>query len=301
MKRQSQTRRVVVAFFRAPSGWIAIVSVAILVGLAIVAPIVLDRSANQSNFADLSAGASSAHLLGTDQLGRDVFARMLVATRLSLELGTAAAGLAFGIGVPLGAIVALLGHRARDAGRALINIFLSFPSLLLALIIVTIVGIGTDGAVIAVGIGSAPYFARLTESLASAAVGREYVACARVIGVKPRRLVFRYILPNVAEPIVIMGITYIAGAIIDVSALSFLGVGVQPPAYDWGALLNAGLQNFYPDPAGALGPAVMIALTVLAVNFLAEGLARALNPALWTAAKELRPGALRSRKLVSPQ
>ena len=205
------------------------------------------------------------------------------------------------LGVPLGAIVALLGHRPRDAGRALINIFLSFPSLLLALIIVTIVGIGTNGAVIAVGIGSAPYFARLTESLASAAVGREYVACARVIGIKPRRLVFRYILPNVAEPIVIMGITYIAGAIIDVSALSFLGVGVQPPAYDWGALLNAGLQNFYPDPAGALGPAVMIAITALAVNFLAEGLARALNPALWTAAKELRPGALRSRKLARQQ
>ena len=209
--------------------------------------------------------------------------------------------MAFGLGVPLGAIVALLGHRARDAGRALINIFLSFPSLLLALIIVTIVGIGTNGAVIAVGIGSAPYFARLTESLASAAVGREYVASARVIGIKPRRLVFRYILPNVAEPIVIMGITYIAGAIIDVSALSFLGVGVQPPAYDWGALLNAGLQNFYPDPAGALGPAVMIAITALAVNFLAEGLARALNPALWTAAKELRPGALRPRKLARQQ
>ena len=104
MKRQSQTRRVVVAFFRAPSGWIAIVSVGILVVLAIVAPIVLGRDANQSNFADLSAGASSAHLLGTDQLGRDVLARMLVATRLSLELGTAAAALAFGLGVPLSLI-----------------------------------------------------------------------------------------------------------------------------------------------------------------------------------------------------
>ena len=259
--------------------------------LAIVGPAVWGGElATSMHIAAATQGPSQAHLLGTDELGRDILARTLSATRLSLALGLAASAVTLLIGFPLGALIAMLGPRLRETGRGLISAFLSFPPLLFAIVVITIIGPGVKGAVLAVGIGGVPYAARIAESLASSAVSRDYIASARVIGVRRGRLLGRYILPNIAETLVITGLSAVAESIIDVSALSFLGLGVQPPAYDWGSLLATGVQEIYVIPMAALGPATMIALTGLILTFTAEALARALNPVLWTGGvKALRP------------
>lgn len=282
MSASSSSRRTAQALMRSPSGRAAAIALLVIVVLAIVGPIIWGGAgASKQDFGALNAAASSAHPLGTDDLGRDILHRTLAATRLSMLLGLAAAAISLGIGFPAGALIALLGPRLRGLGRGLINTLLSFPSLLLAIVIVAIIGIGQEGAVLAIGLGGAPYFARLSESLASSAAAREYVASARVIGIGRWRLVGRYVLPNIAETLTIAGLTAVAESIIDVSALSFLGLGVQPPSFDWGTLLTSGVQEFYLVPTAPLGPAIMIAFTGLTFTLLAEALARALNPRLW--------------------
>ena len=158
---------------------------------------------------------------------------------------------------------------------------LSFPPILLALFLVAIIGAGARGAVIAIGLGAAPGFARLAENFATSVGSREFIASAKATGVGRARLMQRYLLPNMAEPLVLAGLAYVAGAIIDISGLDFLGLGVQPPAYDWGTLLTAGVQSIYVTPFAGIAPAFMIMLTGTSLVFFGEALSRALNPRLW--------------------
>ena len=144
-----------------------------------------------------------------------------------------------------------------------------------------IIGAGARGAVIAIGLGAAPGFARLAENFATSVGSREFIASAKATGVGRARLMQRYLLPNMAEPLVLAGLAYVAGAIIDISGLDFLGLGVQPPAYDWGTLLTAGVQSIYVTPFAGIAPAFMIMLTGTSLVFFGEALSRALNPRLW--------------------
>ncbi len=283
MKSRGWLARTGRAFFASPTGLAAAVGAGAIVVLAIIGPIVWGgHGATAENFAELNAAPSMRHLLGTDQLGRDILDRTLAATRLSLELGVLATAVSLVIGFPLGALVAMLGPRLRGLGRSAIAAMLSFPWLLLAIVIVAILGVGEESAVIAIGIAGVPYFARISESLASSTVAQDYVSAARVIGVSRRRLLLRHIMPNIGEPLTIAGLTAVAESIVAISALSFLGVGVQAPAYEWGALLTSGVQEFYLVPTAALAPAVMITVTALLFTLLGESLARALNPVLWS-------------------
>jgi oligopeptide/dipeptide ABC transporter ATP-binding protein len=277
-------RPVLRAFLRAPGGIAGAVIVAALVVLAIVGPIIWGDEAKQSDVANAYQGSSAAHLLGTDSLGRDVLARTLAATRLTLELGLAAAAISIVVGFGVGTLVAAARPRPRAVGRRVIEIAMSFPPILLALFLVTIIGAGAKGAVIAVGLGAAPGFARLAENYATSIGSKEFIASARAAGVSRGRLAFRYLLPNMAEPLVLAGLAYFAGSIIDISGLDFLGLGVQSPSFDWGTLLSTGVQSIYVTPWAAVAPAVMISITGIAIVYLGEALARALNPRLWFAA-----------------
>ncbi|MBS1890699.1 MAG: dipeptide/oligopeptide/nickel ABC transporter permease/ATP-binding protein [Actinobacteria bacterium] len=279
------------AFFGSPSGLIGTAMAAMLVALAVVGPIVFGDAATRTDLLEAFQSSSSAHPLGTDDLGRDVLARTLAATRLTLELGLAAAAISIVVGFGLGSLVAGLGPRMRGLGRRAIEISMSFPPILLALFLVAIIGTGAKGAVIAVGLGAAPAFARLAENYATSVASKEFVASARAIGVGRTRLVFRYLLPNMAEPLVLAGLACVAGSIIEISGLSFLGLGVQPPSYDWGTLLASGIKSIYTTPWAAIAPAAAITLTGIAVVYLGEALARALNPRLWFTSPPRRAGA----------
>ena len=269
------------AFVRAPGGLIGAGLLLGLLVLAVVGPMIWGHQATVTDLNVPYQVHSPEHPLGTDSLGRDVLARTLSATRLTLVLGLSAAAISAVVGFGIGTAVAALGPRARGIGRRAIESSLSFPPILLALFLVAIIGAGARGAVIAIGLGAAPGFARLAENFATSVGSREFIASAKATGVGQARLIQRYLLPNMAEPLVLAGLAYVAGAIIDISGLDFLGLGVQPPAYDWGTLLTAGVQSIYVTPWAGIAPAFMIMLTGTSLVFFGEALSRALNPRLW--------------------
>ena len=269
------------AFVRAPGGLIGAGLLLGLLVLAVVGPMIWGHPATVTDLNVPYQVHSPEHPLGTDSLGRDVLARTLSATRLTLVLGLSAAAISAVVGFGIGTAVAALGPRARGIGRRAIESSLSFPPILLALFLVAIIGAGARGAVIAIGLGAAPGFARLAENFATSVGSREFIASAKATGVGRVRLMQRYLLPNMAEPLVLAGLAYVAGAIIDISGLDFLGLGVQPPAYDWGTLLTTGVQSIYVTPFAAIAPAFMIMLTGTSLVYFGEALSRALNPRLW--------------------
>jgi peptide/nickel transport system permease protein len=244
--------------------------------IAVIGPPVWGGEADAVDLAALSQGASGAHPFGTDALGRDMLARTLVATRLSLALALAVTATGFALGLVLGVLPLLFGRRVRRLGASAINVLCSFPSLLLALLVITIVGVGWIGAVLALAVSGAPQVARVTQTLAAQVVTADYVVAARGAGVRIPRLLVRHVLPNIGSPLALQFAWTLGAALLALSALSFLGVGVQEPDYDWGALLGVGLERIYVTPAAALGPAAAIVLASLAFNVLGDALGDAL-------------------------
>lgn len=269
------------AFLSAPSGVAGIIVLAFILFGAIIAPQTLIEPATKLDIRSANAQPSSLHLLGTDTLGRDILARILVATRLSIGLSFAAAGLGALIGMTMGTGAVVLQGRARSVALRTIDALLSFPGILVAIYVGTIIGPGILGVILGVGITISFSYARVTSALSLAIVDRDFVSAARISGISQIRLMTRYVLPNIAETLAITTTVAVANSITAVSTLSFLGLGVQAPDFDWGRMLTEGTQAFYVTPAAALGPAFAIALTSMAFGFSGEAIARALNPVLW--------------------
>jgi oligopeptide/dipeptide ABC transporter ATP-binding protein len=270
------------AFLRAPSGVLGLLAIAIIVLVGIVAPQLWNEPATTLNLGQTSQNPTAQHLAGTDSLGRDILLRIFVATRLSVGLALAAAGLGALIGIPAGIGASLLRSRLRSVALRAIDTLLAFPGILIAIFIGAITGPGAPGAALGVGIAISFSFARVSSALAMSVGGREYVAAARVIGIRPTRMMFRYVFPNIAEVLAITTTVAISNSIVQVSSLSFLGLGVQAPLFDWGRMLTEGVQAFYTTPAAALAPVAAIAMSALAFGFTGEALARAMNPVLWS-------------------
>ncbi|MSZ76489.1 MAG: ABC transporter permease subunit [Actinobacteria bacterium] len=253
-----------------PLGVAAIAAVLLVVVTAVLAPMLWAERASTFDTSALSQGPSSAHWLGTDNLGRDIGLRVLVATRLAVGLALAATAIGFVGGVVIGASTALAGRRTSRVVSAGIDVAVAFPGLLLAIFFAIIFGVGKLGAVLALGIAAAPWFARLTHTLIASVMGREYVAAARVMGLGRLTVLRRHVLPNVAEPLLINATMGAGGHLLAFAGLSFIGIGVQPPDYDWGRLLLEGIDNIYLNPAGALGPGLAIVVAGLAFNLTGE-------------------------------
>ncbi|MEU7295900.1 dipeptide/oligopeptide/nickel ABC transporter permease/ATP-binding protein [Streptomyces exfoliatus] len=256
---------------------VALSGLGLIALLGIVAPFLWEERATALGGA-ARAHPSGAHWLGTDALGRDVLARTLVATRLTLEMTLAATALAAGAGSLLGTVVWVSGRRVRELGLRLIDVMISYPALILALVIATVLGTGPTASVLAIGLGGAPAFARLTANMAASVAQRDFVTQARLMGVPPSRLLARHLLPNISGPLLVLLSVAFANVLVALSGLSFLGVGVQSPDYDWGALLNSGLEALYTNPAEAIGPAIAITVTGVLAGFVGDGLATALDP-----------------------
>ncbi|GLY93187.1 dipeptide/oligopeptide/nickel ABC transporter permease/ATP-binding protein [Actinoplanes sp. NBRC 103695] len=260
-----------------PLGISALALLVLVIVLALVAPLIWQQRADAINAAEILRGPSGAHPAGTDLLGRDIFARVLVATRLSVGLALLATVLGVTAGLLVGATTAVLGRRAGRWIGTLINITVAFPNLLLALFFAVIFGVGAKGAVLAIGFATAPGFARITQTLASGVAGRDFIAAARIAGVGRFRILTRHVLPNIAEPLVVTATIAMGGAMLAFASLSFLGLGVQAPSYDWGRLLGEGLQQIYIHPAGALIPGLAVVLAAMAFNLSGEVVARAIG------------------------
>ncbi|WP_181774192.1 dipeptide/oligopeptide/nickel ABC transporter permease/ATP-binding protein [Amycolatopsis pittospori] len=261
------------AALRTPVGAFAATLLVLVIALAVLAPILWHDKAFEVDTEAIAQGSSAAHWLGTDELGRDILFRVLVATRLSVLLAVIATVIGVVTGLVLGTLPSLLPRPAARLLISAVNIAVAFPGLLLVLFFSVIFGVGTQGAVLAVGFALAPAFARLAQTLSASVAGQDFVSAARISGVGRIRLLVRHILPNIGEPLVVNATIGAGSSLLAFSGLSFLGIGVQAPDYDWGRLLGEGLNGIYVNPAAALAPGVAVVLAGLAFNLVGETVA----------------------------
>ncbi|WP_081975378.1 dipeptide/oligopeptide/nickel ABC transporter permease/ATP-binding protein [Modestobacter caceresii] len=275
--RRSAARARWLAVLRTPVGAGAGLLLAVVLLLAVFGPVFWSDAADTVDTTAAMQGASGEHWVGTDALGRDLFARVLVATRLSIGLALLATLIAVVLGLLLGTAPLLLGRRAGRLVTAAVDIAVAFPGLLLALFFAVVFGVGATGAVLAIGFAGAPSFARLSHTLAAGIADRDFVAAARIAGVGRVRVLLRHVLPNIGEPLVVNATIGAGGALLAFAGLSFLGLGVQAPSYDWGRLLQDGLSGIYIHPEAALAPGVAIVVAGLAFNLFGEAVAKGIG------------------------
>ena len=257
-----------------------LVTTAAVLLLALFANMISPYSPVEQDLSAILQKPSPQHLLGTDNIGRDILSRIIYGARVSVEAGVVSVGFALVIGLLMGLAAGYWLGWIDDLLMRIADALWSFPSLVLALAIAAALGPGLVNAMIAIGVVFIPVFARLVRSSTLSVREREYVLAARVVGATDRRIIGRYILPNVIAPIVVQASLMIAGAIITEASLSFLGLGVQPPAPSWGGMLRDAYQFMQIAPWVSFFPGAAIFITVLGVNLLGDGLRRALDPRL---------------------
>ena len=263
---------------RSAMAGLAVLGLFVLMSLA--APAVSPHDPKAQSAADKLQGPSAGHWFGTDGFGRDNFTRIWVGGRLSLLIGVMAVGLSLGVGVPLGAAAGFWGGKVDWLLSRLIEIMLSFPSILLALMIAASFRGDTNWktVVIAVGVVGIPQFARQIRAGVIEVKERDFVTASRAMGAPPLRILIRHVLPNTIGTIIVLSTMRLAIAILDAAALSFLGLGVETGTAEWGAMLFDGRRIFRLSPFLAVFSGAAITLTVLAVNLFGDGLRDALDP-----------------------
>ncbi|MGH2435820.1 MAG: ABC transporter permease, partial [bacterium] len=232
------------------------------------------------NFENLLKPPASTHIMGTDDLGRDILSRIFYGTRTSLLAGVISVGIAVAIGLPLGLLAGFYRGRLDDVLMRLTDAMLSFPFLVLALAMAAVLGAGLDRAMIAIGIVFTPGFVRLSRGQVLSEREQNYVEAARASGAGDGRIIWRHILPNIVSPVLVQASLSTAAAITAEAALSFLGLGTQPPTPSWGSMLNIAQAYLGSAPWMALWPGLAIFITVLSINLTGDGLREALDPRL---------------------
>lgn len=220
------------------------------------------------------------HILGVDGNVRDVFSRVIFGTRVSLFIGFSTVGLAIIVGTFLGALGGFLGGWVDNLIMRIMDVLLAFPSLLLAIAIVSVLGHGLQNALLAIAIVSIPIFARVVRGSVLSVKEQEYVSASRALGGSSFHILFKRIMPNALPPLIVQGTLGIATAILDAAALSFLGLGAQPPTAEWGTMLGSERNQIFTSPHLVFFPGFAIMLTVLAFNLLGDGLRDAFDPRL---------------------
>lgn len=270
----------VTRFMGSTSAMIGLVLLLLLIFSAIFAPVLAPYNPYESNLPEALKGPNSMHIMGTDELGRDIFSRTLYGARISLLVGIEAVTLALACGVILGALAGFYGGKVDTTIMGIMDIMLSFPSILLAIAFMTVMGRGVEKAVIAIGIVSIPQYARIVRASVLSVKENVYIMAARAIGNNDKRLIFVHILPNVMAPIIVRATIGVSVAILEAAALGFLGLGVEPPTAEWGTMLGAGRQAIFSAPHIVTFPGLAITLTVMAFNLLGDGLRDVLDPRL---------------------
>jgi peptide/nickel transport system permease protein len=253
---------------------------AVVIALVFLAPYITSFGPTQQLRQNRLEAPSSQHLFGTDNLGRDILTRVLYGGRLSLQVGIFSVAIGATIGTVLGLISGYYGRWVDTVVMRLIDVMLAFPGILLALAIVAVLGRDLRNVMIAVGVSTIPVYTRVVRGSVLSIKEFDYVVAARALGMPTRRILFLHILPNVTAPIIIVATNGVAGAIITGAALSFLGLGAQPPDPEWGLMLAHGREFIRVASWVTTFPGLAIMVTVLAINLLGDGLRDILDPRL---------------------
>jgi peptide/nickel transport system permease protein len=257
-----------------------LIIVLLLILMAIFAPVLAPQDPAMQTLADKRMPPGATYWLGADEFGRDILSRVIYGARVALYVAVVAVALALVFGVAIGLVAGFAGGWVDVVLMRLVDVMLSFPYLLLAIAIVATLGTGLQNTTLAVGIWATPSFARITRGQVLNIKGREFITAAEAVGVPGWRMVWRYILPNAIPPVIVFATLYMANAILLEAALSFLGLGVQPPQPSWGLMVASGRDFLRVAPHVATIPGVAIMLAVLGFNLLGDGLRDALDPRL---------------------
>lgn len=257
---------------------VGLLIVALLVLAAVFAPLISGTDPLTQNLSDQAAKPSLHHLMGTDKLGRDIFARIVYGARISMRIGFLAVGLAISVGTLIGVVAGYLGGSTDASLMGAMDVMLAFPSIILAIGITTILGPSINNLMIAVGIVFIPQYARLARSSVLAVKNLEYIEAARAIGAKVPRILMRHVLPNILAPLLVQATLGIATAELEAAGLSYLGLGARPPTPEWGAMLNDARDYWLSAPWALIFPGIAITTMVLGFNLLGDGLRDALDP-----------------------
>jgi peptide/nickel transport system permease protein len=253
------------------------VMIGVLLIVAALAPYLAPYDPAHQSLADKLAGPTARHLLGTDEFGRDVLSRLIFGSRVELAVGVASVLVGLALGTALGTVAAYWGGIADELTMRALDVLLAFPYLLLAILVVSVLGANVRSTILAVGLWATPGFARVIRGLVLLVAGQEYVEASRAIGARTARIILRHVLPNCVSVLIVYAALYMANAILLEAALSFLGLGVQPPAASWGVMISTGRDYLLEAPHIATFAGLAIAFTVLGFNLFADGLRDALD------------------------
>lgn len=257
---------------------VALVLLVILAALAIFAPLIATHDPTQQSWRAVRQAPSLTHWFGSDEVGRDIFSRVVYGTRASLSAGVISVAIAILAGVPLGLLAGYVGGWTDSLISRVTDAMLACPFLILAIALAAFLGPSLQNAMIAIGITATPVFVRLTRGQVLSIKVEDYVEAARAVGNTKVRIAWKHILPNVMPQLLVQGTLTIATAIIAEASLSFLGLGQQPPAPSWGSMLNVAQRFLSNAPWMAVFPGLAIFVTVLSFNLLGDGLRDALDP-----------------------
>ena len=252
-----------------------------LIVLAVLAPYVIpypSHISDEANVANKLLPPSREFLFGTDELGRDIFSRVIYGIRISLTTAILAVGLAIIIGVPLGAIAGTIGGWADEVIMRITDIFLSFPPLLLAIAIVSIVGSSLNNAIMAIALSWWPWYTRLVRGQAVSLKERKFIQAAEAIGTSKWKIIFSHVVPNTISPVIVQASMDMGGVILTIASLSFLGLGAQAPTPEWGLMINTSRNYFLNAWWYSIFPGLAIFITVLVFNLLGDGFREIMDP-----------------------
>lgn len=259
---------------------LGLVIIIILFLTAIFAGYIAPYSYEEQDLLNMFQKPSSNHLFGTDEFGRDIFSRVVYGSRISLQVGFIAVGISLVVGGLLGAVAGYYGGNFDNVIMRLMDILLAVPQILLAIAIVAALGPSLANLMIAVGISSIPQYARIVRASVLSIRGQEFIEAAKAVGSSDLRIIFRHIIPNSLAPIIVQATIGVAIAILTAAGLSFIGLGIQPPVPEWGAMLSGGRNYIRDYPHMTLYPGLAIMITIFALNLLGDGLRDALDPKL---------------------
>lgn len=263
---------------RSPGSAAGIVVLFIVVAGALAAPSLAPYDWNATGTCRRLAPLSQAHWFGCDLFGRDVFSRVLFGGRYSIAMGVSTVAISLVFGGLSGMAIAYAGGRLGALGTRVVDIMLGFPPIILAILLVSVFGVGLTNAAFAAGIAGVPRFARVVRGATLALVTREFVEAAHALGANHVRIVLRHLLPNLAPTLIVLSTLELGSAVLFTATLSFLGLGAQPPAPEWGAMLNGGREYVRYAPWTMVFPGLALFMTVMAVNLIGDRLGQVLDP-----------------------